>query len=226
VGARGSNPVGSRYPIRQALNAPLNALEILQNSKRVAISPTLRSGPPRMRPKVTDFDRICRCRIGYQPRMPAKPNIAIFDLGIGRHILTECTCLLKVPTHSVGTNTFLPGILWADSAESTWPVQIGTRFEWNSLFPGAECHHSRGSTLPQLHDPVHIFRRTPNHHDFIGFRTRRKSYTSPSFGFANSSKVNATDSIDFCHFWSHAGRPSPALIRHLDRIRTFLFEVD
>jgi hypothetical protein len=117
-----------------------------------------------MRPKVTDFDRICRCRIGFQPRMPAKPNIAIFDLGIGRHILpfpTECTCLLKVPTHSVGTNTFLPGMLWADSADSTWPVQIGTRFAWNSLFRGAECHHSRGSILPQLHDPVHIFRRTP-----------------------------------------------------------------
>jgi hypothetical protein len=109
-----------------------------------------------MRPKVTEIDRICRCGKHFQPRMMAKPGVAIFDLEIGRHILpfpTECISLLEVLAESVGTNTFIPGTLWTDSADSMWPVQIGTRFGWASLFRGADCTHSVGSILPWFNSP-------------------------------------------------------------------------
>jgi hypothetical protein len=96
--------------------------------------------------------------------MPAKPGMAIFDLEFGRHILpfpTECISLLKVPTHSVGTNTFLPGTLWTIAQTRCGRFKSRQDFERASLFRGAECPHAMGYILPHFHSPLNSSCRTP-----------------------------------------------------------------
>jgi hypothetical protein len=117
-----------------------------------------------MRPEVTEFDKICRCRNAFTPACQQNP---VLRFSIWK--LADTFCLFRQNVYrfwrfqhiSVGTNTFLPGIMWTDSIESMCSVQIGTRFEWAPLFQAAECPHSMESILPYFHGPLDISWRTP-----------------------------------------------------------------